>query len=143
VRLYFDTSIFVAAFIQTHTENTRALNLLRAASPHDVFISAHGLAEIYSTLTRYPVKPKMPPDKAFQIIIENILSSMTVVTVSAEDYQSILETCVRKKQVGGKIFDAIHLAAALKMECDKLYTFNAKDFLALAPDNFRSKIVSS
>jgi hypothetical protein len=43
---------------------------------------------------------------------------------------------------GAIVFDALHLRCAQKSACDRIYTFNVKDFRGLAPDGLQSRIVS-
>jgi hypothetical protein len=44
--------------------------------------------------------------------------------------------------IGGLVFDALHLHCAEKAQCDRIYTFNVKDFRALAPDALVAKIAA-
>ena len=41
---------------------------------------------------------------------------------------------LRSSRVGGVVFEALHLHCAQKAACDRIYTFNVKDFRALAPN---------
>lgn len=40
------------------------------------------------------------------------------------------------------VFDALHLHSALKAGCDRVYTFNLKDFRSLAPKELEGKIAA-
>ena len=52
--------------------------------------------------------------------------------LTAEDYQAVLHSCAAAGLIGGVIFDALHLYSSEKANCDRIYTFNVKDFLMLA-----------
>ena len=42
--------------------------------------------------------------------------------------------------IGGRIHHVIHLRCAAKMKCDRIYTFNLRDFRAIAPMELADKI---
>ncbi len=105
-------------------------------------MSTHGLAEYYSVLTRAPFTPRIHPAEAGQFLDDNILPYFELLVLTAADYKAVLRSSVIAGLVGGVVFDALHLHCAEKAGCDRLYTFNLKDFLALATDSMRSKIAA-
>jgi len=60
--ILFDTSTLIAALIESHPHNARVLpQFQRVKEGKDTgVISAHSLAELYATLTNYPIKPSHP-----------------------------------------------------------------------------------
>jgi len=70
VNWYFDTSVLVPAAVTRHPHNAPALAVLEELlrRKHRGCISAHGLTEVYSVLTRTPFKPPLYPSEAWQII---------------------------------------------------------------------------
>jgi len=138
----FDTSVLVPAAVTRHSHNAAALAALEelVGRKHRGFISAHSLAEVYSVLTRTPFKPSIYPSEASQIIEEMILPHMEMVTLKPKEYQEVVRYCAASGWVGGRIDDAIHLRWPQKAECDRVYTFNVKDFRALAPAGLADKI---
>jgi hypothetical protein len=42
--------------------------------------------------------------------------------------------------IGGKIYDALLLCCAAKVDVDRVYTFNLNDFQRLTPTSLKSKI---
>jgi predicted nucleic acid-binding protein len=142
VNWYFDTSVFVSAALTQHPHNGPALAVLEdlVKRKHRGCTSAHGLTEVYSVLTRTPFKPPLYPSEAWQIIAEMILPSMELVTLTAKEYQEVVRHCAVSGWTGGRIHDAVHLRCAQKVGCDRIYTFNVKDFRALAPSDFAEKI---
>ena len=142
MRPYFDTSVLVAASVQGHPHHASALQALdaMASQRHKGFMSAHSVAEVYSVLTRTPFDPPIYPGEARQILEASILAHLEVVALSATDYRDLVRECAAEGQIGGRVYDAIHLRCARKARCDRLYTFNVKDFLALAGEGFRDKV---
>jgi predicted nucleic acid-binding protein len=144
VNWYFDTSVLVPAAVTRHPHNAPALAVLEelVSRKHRGFISARSLTEIYSVLTRTPFKPPLYPSEAWQIIEEMILPHMELVTLTPKEYQEVVRHCAVSGWAGGRIHDAVHLRCAQKAECDRIYTFNVKDFRALAPADLADKIAA-
>jgi predicted nucleic acid-binding protein len=142
VKWYFDTSVLVSAAVAEHPHNASALALLEelAHRRHRGFISAHGLTEIYSVLTRTPFEPPLYPSEAWQIIEAMIFPHMALVTLTAKEYREATRQCAATGLTGGRIHDVVHLRCAQKAACDRVYTFNEKDFRALSPPGFTEKI---
>lgn len=144
VTWYFDTSVLVPAAVTKHPHNGPALAVLEelVSRKHRGVISAHSLTEVYSVLTRTPFKPPLYPSEAWQIIEQMILSYMELVTLTAKEYREVVLRCAASGWAGGKVHDAVHLRCAQKADCDRIYTFNVKDFRALAPDGLAEKIAA-
>ena len=139
---YFDSSVLVAAAVNQHPHNAAALEVLEqlASAKHRGYTSAHTLTEVYSVLTRTPFRPPLYPNEAWQIIEAMILPHMELVTLAAKDYRELVRRCAMNGWSGGRVHDALHLRCAQKAGCDRIYTFNVKDFRALAPAEFQDKI---
>jgi predicted nucleic acid-binding protein len=144
VTWYFDTSVLVSAAIANHPHNARAIQTLEEllSRKHRGVISAHSLTEVYSVLTRTPFKPPLYPSEAWEIIERTILPHMDLIALSAKEYREVVLRCAASGWAGGKIHDAVHLHCAQKANCDRIYTFNVKDFRALAPAGFAEKIAA-
>jgi predicted nucleic acid-binding protein len=142
VTWYFDTSVLVPAAVKAHPHNAAALAILEelVARKHLGVISAHSLTEVYSVLTRTPFKPPLHPSEAWQIIEQMILPHMEQVTLTAKEYREVVLRCAASGWAGGKVHDSVHLRCAQKADCDRVYTFNVKDFRLLAPAGFADKI---
>jgi predicted nucleic acid-binding protein len=63
VKLLLDTSVLVAAMVETHPDHEVALPWLQQIKDgtHEGLLSTHALAELYAVLTRLPVRPKISP----------------------------------------------------------------------------------
>jgi predicted nucleic acid-binding protein len=144
VTWYFDTSVLVPAAVAGHPHNRPALAVLEelVRGRHKGVISAHSLTEVYSVLTRTPFKPPLYPSEAWQIIEQMILPHMELVTLTAKEYREVVLRCAANGWAGGRVHDAVHLRCAQKAECDRVYTFNVKDFRSLAPAGFADRIAA-
>jgi predicted nucleic acid-binding protein len=142
VNWYFDTSVLVSAAVTRHPHNASALAVLEelVARKHRGFISAHSLTEIYSVLTRTPFRPPIYPSEAWQIIEQMILPHMELVPVTAKEYKEVVRHCAVNGWAGGRVHDAVHVRCAQKAACDRIYTFNVKDFRALAPSSLADRV---
>jgi predicted nucleic acid-binding protein len=142
VNWYFDTSIVVAAAVTQHPHNAPALAVLEelVSRKHRGYLSAHSLTEVYSVLTRTPFKPPLYPSEAWQIIERMILPHMELVTLTLKEYREVVRHCAVNGWVGGKVHDAVHLRCAQKAGCDRVYTFNVRDFRTLAPPELADRV---
>ncbi|MDZ4718180.1 MAG: PIN domain-containing protein [Roseiflexaceae bacterium] len=136
MRVLLDTSVFVAAMVESHPAHERALPWLQQIHAHtlDGFVAAHSLAEIYAVLTRLPIQPRITPQIAHEMVTHNITTICTIVALSAADYTSLLTGLAQTGLVGGIVYDAIILSAARQAGVDKVVSLNARDFRRIAPD---------
>ena len=143
--VYFDTSVLIAGLVAQHPRHASAeplLNQTIKSARHQAVISAHGLAEIYSVLTRAPEPIHLHPAEAWRILELSILPAFDVVSLSAGEYLSLLAECAHAGLGGGAVYDMLHLYAARKAQCRRLYTFNVRHFRELSPQDWQDRIVS-
>jgi predicted nucleic acid-binding protein len=116
MKLFLDTSVLVAALVEAHPAHERALPWLqRIRDGTDAgVISAHSFAELYSILTTLPVRPRISPVIAQQLIASNIRGIFEVVPLSSDDYTSVIDHLADMGISGGAIYDAVILQAALR-----------------------------
>jgi predicted nucleic acid-binding protein len=136
MKVLLDTSVLVAAMVETHPAHERALSWLQRVKRKEVtaVVASHTLAELYAILTRLPVQPLISSATAWQLIRENVLATVEVVSLSEEDYRSVLEHLSVTGIVGGATYDALIGYTALKARVDQLVTLNEKDFRRVYPD---------
>jgi predicted nucleic acid-binding protein len=136
VKVYFDTSVLVAAVVEGHPHHDPAWLVWEHATDRgrQAFISAHGIAEVYAVLTRTPFVPRVHPGEAWRILEETVLPSVKVIALTAHEYRNTVRTCAQEGWTGGLVYDALHLRCARKAACGRIYTFNLRDFHLLAPD---------
>ena len=132
----------MAASAQCHPHYTRAWSAVRRVASGDDqgFIGAHSIAEAYAALTRLPVWPRIHPVEAERIIVENLLRHFEVILIDKADYVDALTSVASKGWMGPKIYDALLLSCAAKCAADRIYTFNLRDFQALASGETLAKI---
>jgi predicted nucleic acid-binding protein len=142
VKVYLDTSVLVAAVLEDHPHYAPAAALLQSVRGKEVqaVTSAHTLAEFYAVLTRAPFSPRVHPAEAWQILEENILAHVQVFALDADQYRQLIHECAQQGCIGGAVYDAIHLRTAQAASCERLYTFNVRDFRELAPEAFRARV---
>lgn len=130
MKVLFDTSILIAAFIQSHTQHKKALeNFNFALSKNNIlFVAAHSIAECYSVLTRIPLSPRISPMTAKQLIEENIQAHARIITLTQKEYVNVMNSCAALGFSGGLIYDALIFQAAKKAKVEKLITLNEKHF---------------
>jgi hypothetical protein len=57
-------------------------------------------------------------------------------------YKAVLRSCTSAGWVGGVVLDALHLYSAQKADCERIYTFNVRDFRSLATAELADKIAA-
>jgi predicted nucleic acid-binding protein len=127
--------VLVAAFEVSHPRHTVCLPWLQQAQIEQIqgLIATHTLAELYSVLTRLPVRPRISPELAQRLIREN-LQRFEVIPLTTEDYQMVLAQMVNLNLTGDGIYDTLIAQAAVKAEVNTLLTLNPNHFTRLGED---------
>ena len=99
------------------------------------YLTTHGLAEIFATLTALPLKPRLHPADVQRIIRQSLLAYLVLIPLSADHYRDAMELTVTRNLASGAIYDALHLIGARSVGCTTLYTLNLRHFRSLAPDD--------
>jgi predicted nucleic acid-binding protein len=135
VRFYFDTSVLVSVAVGHHPHHAAAFAAFRQVTNgrHQGIVSAHGLTETFSTLTRLPLTPMVHPTEAYRFVTESIASRCEVVALQERDYLAMLQSAAEAGLRGGIVYDALHVRCAEKARCDRIYTFNISDFVRISP----------
>jgi len=144
MKVFCDTNIIVAAFLQSHEHHERARPVLeRVKAGKDTgFVAAHSLAEAYAVLTRLPPENRVAPTVAWQLISENVVKGFSIIALTAREYSETLEKASADGVEGGRTYDAILLASAVKSGAERIYTLNVRHFQGLAEDPVRARIAS-
>lgn len=135
MKVLFDTSVLVAAFEVSHPRHGVCLPWLQRVQKEEIngYLSTHTFAELYSVLTRLPVRPTISPTIAQRLINEN-LNLFVAIPLTVDYYQQAIACMVQLNLPGGGIFDALIAQAALKAEVDILLTLNPSHFTRLGED---------
>lgn len=135
MRVCFDTSMLVASLIQKHPHHLIAFphfQSVRAGSTHG-FLTTHGLAELFATLTALPLKPRLLPAEVERLIETSVLKYFEQIPLGPKEYRDALRLVVRQNLASGAIYAALHLVGARVATCQTLYTLNLRHFQAIAP----------
>jgi predicted nucleic acid-binding protein len=133
VKVFFDTSVLIAASLLQHEHHLRSAAVYSKADKKTAGCAAHTLAEVYSSLTRMPVQQRMSGDQALLILAE-IRERMTIFTLDVEDYYTVIASAAAQGVVGGMIYDALIAKCALKANATIIYTWDLDHFLRLGPE---------
>ncbi|MHB8854814.1 MAG: type II toxin-antitoxin system VapC family toxin [Ignavibacteriaceae bacterium] len=133
MKILFDSSVLISAFVESHPKHKSALSFLMKAKNKEfqLLVSSHTILEIYSVLTSAPFKPKITPMVAKQLIENNIKNIAKTIYLTDEDYFKIVEKMSKSNFSGGIVYDAIVVECALNAKVDEILTLNSKDFLRL------------
>jgi predicted nucleic acid-binding protein len=136
VKVYLDTNTVVARLVKGHVHQVNAANLLHQIQSRrwTPVIAAHGLTEVYSVLIRTPFQPRISPAEAWELLELNVLPRFEIETLSRSEYIRVLKDCAAQGWSGGRVHDALHIAAARKAQCGRIYTFDVAHLRQLAPD---------
>lgn len=136
MKILFDTSVIIAAIVEPHPLHPIAFQWLKRAKSNefDLFIASHTLAELYAVLTTLPIRPRISPMVACQLIHNNLEAIARIVSLSASDYRSVIKRMGDLELSGGIIYDALIARAAQKSRVDRIVTFNTDDFKRVWPE---------
>jgi len=114
----------------------RSLVWLRRAKAEELemLVASHTIAELYGVLTTLPLRPRITPDTALRLILENVRKIAKIVPLSVSDYEATIERLAELGIPGGAVYDALIARAAEKSSAERLLTLNASDFERVWPE---------
>jgi predicted nucleic acid-binding protein len=68
------------------------------------------------------------------LFLEDVRKRSTIIALESEEYFSALTSAVEADLAGGRIYDRLIAACALKWGADNIYTWNIADFQRLGPE---------
>lgn len=136
MRVLLDTSVLVAAVVEAHPMHSVALPWLQRAKAQldEGLVAAHSIAELYAVLTKLPLRPRIVPSVAVEVIERDALDILEVVPLSGDDYRAVIKQLAEMGLTGGVTCDALIVRAAQKAGAEKIVTLNPADFARIAPD---------
>ena len=142
MNVLFDTSVLVPALVDqlSNHESSFAVFHTYTRDEHQGCCSTHALAELYSVLTVLPLPKSISTVEARMLIEESILSRLYIVELDGKAYVNAVTTVANKGLTSGISYDALHLEAAKRASCSRIYTYNIDHFTLLCPEEI---IVSS
>jgi predicted nucleic acid-binding protein len=129
---FFDTSVLIAAFWAGHPNHDVSVKLLSRSNRKQSACGLHTLAEVYAGMTALPVKPAIPPEQAI-LFVEDVRNHLTLVMLDEIEYFETIQQTAAQGFTSGRIYDALLLRCALKINAKTIYTWNLKHFRAIAP----------
>lgn len=136
MKVYLDTSVIGAATVKAHVhhqESAAALRLIHKKQLNAA-TSTHALAEAYAVLTRAPFQPRLYPSDVWNSFSANLIPHLEVAALSMDLYCDAIKLCAAHGWIGGRVYDAVHLRCSSQVGCDRIYTFNVRHFVQLAPE---------
>jgi len=135
MNVFLDASVLVPAVtdqLSTHP-NALACYAHHRQQGSVLCTSSHALAECYATLTALPLRRRISGPEALRLIEANFQKHLKVIPLSNSDYQKALRLVAGMGRISGQIYDALHMVAAIKGKCHRLYTYNLRHFTGLEP----------
>lgn len=144
MKVFFDTSVLVAAVLKQHEAHERAFAALeRVQNGRDEgFFAGHGLAEMYAVLTKLPAPFRHTNEQTLLSIEENVLKYFKISSLTGTDYAALVREAALAGIQGGTIYDAVLLKTAGKSNVNRILTLNLKHFQAAAPEGLQSILAS-
>ena len=136
MRVYLDTNVLVAGSVAQHPHHSPAIEIFKRirARKIDGVVSTHVLAEMFAVLTRTPFVPRIHPTEAQRLIQAHVTGPCEIVTLTSRHYQEAVAEAAANGWSGGKVYDLLHVKAAIHAKCERLYTFNVQEFRLIAGD---------
>jgi predicted nucleic acid-binding protein len=143
MKILFDTSVIIAALVESHPMHQRAFPWLKKAKEHhfELVIASHTIAELYAVLSALPTKPRISPATAWRLVHENIEAIGKIVSLTAAEYSSVIKKISERGLVGGITYDALIAKVAEKSKVEQLLTLNSDHFKRVWPEG--EKIIVS
>jgi predicted nucleic acid-binding protein len=129
---FFDTSVLVASFWGGHRDHGASLKRVAAANKRKSSCALHTLAEVYSSMTALPVKNVIPPEQAL-LFVDEVRDRLTIVSLDEDEYYETIQQAAERGFASGRIYDALLLRCAAKVNAEVIYTWNLKHFRAIDP----------
>jgi len=129
---FFDTSVLVAAFWAGHPNHSASVSLVSTASKKRSACAVHTLGEVYAVMTALPVRPVIPPEQVL-LFVQEIRDRLTLVSLDENEYVETIQQTAAAGFTGGRIYDALLLRCAAKVQAQTIYTWNLKHFQTVVP----------
>lgn len=142
MKIFCDTSVLVARSVAAHPHHDRATVALKPiiSGKDKGYISTHGAAEFYATLTGLPLNPRIHPRDAQLTLQTSILPHFQMVKLGTEEYLEAIERVSSRGLASGMIYDALHLIAAERAGVEQILTFDVQHFSLVADEQSRPLI---
>ena len=142
MKILFDTSLIIAALVESHPMHIRAFPWLKKAKAKDfeLVVASHTIAETYAVLSTLPIKPRISSSVAWRLISENIVSISKIVSLTPAEYSFTIKQISELGLAGGITYEALIAKVAQKSKVERMLTLNLEHFTRVWPDG--EKIIS-
>lgn len=128
MKVFFDTSVLVAAAFRGHQHHARAAKVVAALKPGEGFCAQHSLAEFYVTTTSRTRMGVVIPLELAVAAVRELVRSLSPVALSTTEYTSTIERAAAAGIGGALLHDALMMRCAEKVDADIVFTFNTAHF---------------
>lgn len=99
----------------------------RGRAGEELVLAAHSLAETYAVLTRLPAKNRLRSGDAIALLDANWRETRVVHLTARETWRA-LRQAQRRGVIGGRTYDMLIAACALKAGASTIITWNVRHF---------------
>ena len=130
-----DTSVLVAAFCAWHEHHEAALAALERQTRQRkrLLLAAPVMLETYAVLTRLPAPHRLAPRSALDLVRAN-LRGARLVALDGAGYWKLIDEAAAAGVAGGRTYDALIVACAVRARAGALLTLNRRDFDGIVPE---------
>jgi predicted nucleic acid-binding protein len=129
---FVDTTVLVAALDAGHARHAPCIELLSGMKPGAAACALHSYAEFYAVMSGKPGKPKLRPADV-DAMLERIDRVFTPIALTQREYRQVIRDSAQRAISGGRLYDALIAACALKCHARRICTLNAADFKVVLP----------
>lgn len=133
MKSFLDTSILVNTFQVDQAHHNASFDLFARQTKATGCTAAHCLAEMYSALTRLPVKFRLRPEQALHAV-QDVQARLTTIALNDAEYAEALSIAAEAGIAGGALYEALIARCAIKAKAQIIYTWNTKHFARLGPE---------
>ena len=135
VKVLFDTSVLVAAFVRVHPKHIPCTEWWEKVTTGEIkgIISSHTLAELYSVITSLHMQHRFSPTLAQQVIIGNF-KDFEEIALTTKEYRSVIRQVGKLNLTGTAIYDALIAKVFIKSNSDYLLTNNPNNFTCISEE---------
>ena len=132
--VFFDTSVLVAGLIEmgdTSLGAERIFDAIRLRKLGRAMTAWHCCLELYAVATRLPAELRLDPDRARELVADNVLARFDVRDLPETGREAFLKSAASERVAGGRVYDA-HIGEVARLAGAKIVvTDNRKHLVGL------------
>jgi predicted nucleic acid-binding protein len=129
-----DTSCMVATVCGWHESHSAAREAIerRLRQGDTMLVAGPALIEAYAVLTRLPAPHRLSASDAVALLDANFVALGRLVALDAAGYRTLIRQVPGEGITGGRTYDAVIAACALRGKAASLLTLNEPHFIQFA-----------